>query len=118
MSAEYPQDADGKSLRLVAEHGSDMSKPMYIDFQIAVPDEKSANQLAIRAQKLGYRVEVYDSAECSLPWTTQCSTRMLATYDNVIAIQNELAELSRDYGGHPDGWGTYGNGPTGQPDAE
>ena len=117
MSHNYPQDADGDSLRRIAGNGSDMSMPMYVDFQVAMPDEKSAKLLADAAWKLGYRVKVYDSPECSLPWTTECSCRILATYEGVIAIQHELSELSRPHGGHPDGWGTFGNGPSGQPDA-
>jgi hypothetical protein len=43
---------------------------------------------------------------------------MLATYDGVIAVQRELAEISVELGGYPDGWGTFGNVPGGQPDAD
>lgn len=35
----YPNDADGDALRRVAGAGSDMSKPMDIDFAVAAPDE-------------------------------------------------------------------------------
>src|SRR5262249_923951 len=98
-----------------AKIGSDLSKPMIINFQVAVPDKASAKELAAAARRLGYRVRVYDSPECTLPWTCECSTRMVATYESVIAIQAELAEISRQFGGIPDGWGTFGNGPTGQP---
>ena len=94
-----------------------MAKPMFIDFQVAVPSEAAAKKLAHVARKLGYHVKIYDSAECRLPWTCQCSTRMLATYEGVLAVQTELATLSAPFGGFPDGWGTLGNGPNGQPDA-
>lgn len=40
---------------------------------------------------------------------------MLATYEAVIAIQSELAEIANPFGGIPDGWGTFGNGRKGQP---
>jgi regulator of RNase E activity RraB len=109
-------DSDGGALRRVVHDGSDMSKPMYIDFQAAVPTEELAEALAREARKLGYHVRIYDSIECRLPWTCVCSTRMLATYDGVIAIQAELYKLSAKFGGIPDGWGTFGNGPNGQPD--
>jgi hypothetical protein len=82
---------------------------MYIDFQVAVPDETAARGLAEVASKLGYRVDIYASAECSLSWTCECSTRMLASYDGVIAIQEELAKLATPFGGRPDGWGSFGN---------
>jgi hypothetical protein len=115
MMDDLPNDADGDALRRVADMGSDLSKPMFVDFQVAVPDEASAKALAAAAAELGYHVSVSDSAECTLPWTCECSTRMLVTYDAVIAIQSELAEIARPFGGLPDGWGTFGNGPTGQP---
>jgi len=115
--AEYPNDADGDALRRIAGDGSDMSKPMLIDFQVAMPDQVSAEKLAKTAEELGYRSAVYESPECSLPWTTECSSRMLATYETVMAAQEELAKLSHPYGGHPDGWGSFGNGPRARPDA-
>ena len=117
MANVFPNDADGGALERVANDGSDMSKPMFINFQVAIPDEAAAKKLADVVYKLGYRVRIYDSAECSLPWTCECSTRMLATYEGVLALQDELAELSKPFGGHPDGWGTFGNGPNGQPAA-
>lgn len=113
-----PDDPDGRVLQGLAKDGSDLSRPMFIDFQVAVPDESSAKSLAIAAKELGYRVGIYPSPNCSLPWTCECSTRMLATYEGVIAIQDELSAIGARFGGHPDGWGTFGNGPTGQPPAD
>ena len=115
MASGFPDDADGDALQRIADDGSDMSKPMWIDFQVAVPDEAAAGGLAEVAQKRGYRVTTYASPECSLPWTCQCSARMLATYDGVLAVQDELADLGKRFGGRPDGWGTFGNRPNGQP---
>jgi hypothetical protein len=115
MTENWPNDADGDALRRLADTGSDLSKPMFVDFQVALSNEVSANGLAAVAAALGYRVKVYDSPECKLPWTCECSTRMVASYDAVIAIQEELSEISKPFGGIPDGWGSFGNGPQGQP---
>ena len=82
---------------------------MTVDFQVAVPDEATANALAEVIYKLGYRVKIYASPECSQPWTCECSTRMLATYDGVTAIQAELDRVAKPHGGHADGWGSFGN---------
>ena len=99
MAPDYPNDSDGGALRGVLRNGADMTKPMFIDFHVAVPTEQAAKSLAEIARKLGYRVETYESAECRLPWTCQCSTRMLATHQGVLAVQAELAELSAPFGG-------------------
>ncbi|MCE9548116.1 MAG: ribonuclease E inhibitor RraB [Planctomycetia bacterium] len=117
MTDGFPNDSDGEALQRIEDEGSDMSKPMFINFHVAVPDENAAKSLAEVAFKLGYRVSTYASAECSLPWTCECSVRMLGSHENVLAVQCELAELSAEFGGHPDGWGTFGNGPSGQPPA-
>jgi regulator of RNase E activity RraB len=113
MADDFPNDADGEVLRRIAQDGSDLSRPMFINFHVAVLNEASAKELAKLARKLGYRVRVYKSPECTQPWTCECSTRMVATYESVIAVQNELAEISRQFDGVPDGWGTFGNGPSG-----
>lgn len=118
MTDMYPHDADGDALRRVASQGSDMSKPMYINFQLAAADRAAAEAIAAAARKFGYRATTYDSPGDEAPWTCECSTRMLATYDGVIAIQAELAEMSAPLGGYVDGWGTFGNGPNGQPSYE
>ena len=115
MKNEFPDDADGDALRRFVDDGSDLAKPMSIDFQVAVPDESAAKGLADVVYKLGYRVRIYASPECSLPWTCECSTRMLASYDGVIAIQKELAALASLFDGKPDGWGSFGNAPDDQP---
>ena len=107
-SPAYPSDADGDALRRVAHDGSDMCKPMTIDFQIASPSEETARQIAAAAAHLGYQLRVYGEED---DWTCECSTRMLATYDGIIAVQKELGDLSRPFGGCIDGWGTFGNGP-------
>jgi hypothetical protein len=118
MTIDFPNDSDGQALRRVLKDGSDLAKPMFVDFQVAMPTELAANALAAEARKLGYRTSVYDSDKCRLPWTCECSTRMLATYEGVLAIQAELAALSAPLDGFPDGWGTFGNAPNGKPAAD
>lgn len=58
MPHDFPNGADGDALRRFVDGGSDLSKPMTIDFQVAVPDEAAANGLAEIAYKLGYSVKI------------------------------------------------------------
>jgi regulator of RNase E activity RraB len=110
----YPNDADGDALRRIAADGSDMTRPMCLNFHVAIPDQATAKTMAEIVYKLGYRVKIYESPNCKLSWTCECSCRMFAEYDAIIAIQKELEELSAPLGGFSDGWGTLGNGPDGQ----
>lgn len=57
----YPDDADGDALRRVALT-ADMSKPMDIDFAVAVPDEAWANDVARVVASRGYATKVVSEA--------------------------------------------------------
>lgn len=104
---DYPNDADGDVLRRIAGNGSDMSKPMEVDFAVAAPDEDSARAVAEAAAKRGYRTNV--GRDDAGGWSCYCTRTMLATYDGVMAVQAELDGLGHPYGAHADGWGTFGN---------
>jgi hypothetical protein len=115
MALSFPDDADGDALRRVERRGSDMSRPMKIDFMIDVPNQRAGEAIASRAEALGYMVKVvYDAGEAGTEddvpsWTCYCTKRMLATYEGVVAVQVELEAISSPFGGHCDGWGTSGN---------
>jgi len=105
---DYPKDDDGDVLRLLAKHGADMSRTMDIDFQIAVPDEKSGVSIAELATERGYKTTLYQDEE-SGEWTCECTKSMLATYDTVTLGQKELNQIAQPYNGKCDGWGSCGN---------
>jgi hypothetical protein len=106
MKDRYPNDADGDALRRIAAGPNDMSQPMEIDFFVVAPDHAAGKKIAKAASNVGYRTKL-ERDEHGL--TCNCSKRMLATYTGVIEAQRELNELSRCFGGHIDGWGTFGN---------
>ena len=47
MVDDFPNDSDGDALRGVVSSGSDISRPMFVNFQVAVPDEPAAKALAV-----------------------------------------------------------------------
>jgi regulator of RNase E activity RraB len=108
MSLDFPNDADGDALRRVAADGSDLSRPMSIDFTVAVPDAGAGLEVAVRAGALGYQTAVRQDEE-SREWTCYCTRIMVPSYEAVVAAQQELDELARSHGGWADGWGTFGN---------
>ena len=106
---DFPDDADGDALRRIAQDGSDMSKPMEIEFAVAAPDEDSARAIAKAAASRGYRTDV--DRDGAGTWSCYCARSMVATYKAVVEGQAELDALSRLHGGYADGWGTAGNAP-------
>jgi hypothetical protein len=108
MRGRYPDDADGDALRRVASMGCNMTKPMEIDFFVAVPDREAGQRVAELATRRGYRTGVvYDEVDDA--WDCYCSKLMVPIYDAVCGAQSELDELSRPVNGYADGWGTDGN---------
>ena len=46
MNEDYPGDADGDALRRVAATGANMSRPMEIEFFVAIPDREAGEAIA------------------------------------------------------------------------
>lgn len=115
MSQTYPDDPDGQTLQQIATDGSDMSKPMDIDFHVAAPSEATARQVADQAARLGYDAAIFfDDEEPGLeedlpPWTCECTRTMVPGYDAIVAAQEELDAIARPLGAYVDGWGSFGN---------
>ena len=114
----YPDDADGAVLADLAAMGVDMTRPLLIEFPVAVPDEASANSTATAMTEAGYDPhveydegepdfdpEVDDADEFGPAWTVYANVRMIPEYDEIVRIQAELDQIARPFGGKSDGWG-------------
>ncbi len=112
MSDELPYDdeGDGDALRRLLRDGSDLSKPMEIDFCVLAPDEGTGLKIAAMVAPLGYRVKVHQDHE-SKRWTCYCTRTLIPDYDTIIEIQATLDALARPLGAKIDGWGSFGNAP-------
>ena len=102
--------------RGLASLGHNLSLPMDVDFQVAVPDESSAMSVAREAQRLGYSTRIWHDdderdlePDMSLFWTCECTKRLVPEYLAIVAIQEELDQIARPFGGYSDGWGSFGN---------
>ena len=103
-----PNDATGDALRRMVNSGSDLTKPMEMDFFVIVPSEAAGDQVARRAQKLGFatKVEPYnDDGE----WTCYCTKTIVPRYGKVVKIERALDAMARPFGGSVEGFGSYGN---------
>jgi hypothetical protein len=94
MRTTYPRDDDGDALRRLAEDGSDMSRPMWIDFMLAVPFASEGMAIGTEAAKLGYAASV-EQDEASNKWMCYCRREMVATYAAIVAAQLQLDAIAR-----------------------
>jgi hypothetical protein len=105
---DYPEDADGDALRSIAASGSDMSRPMVIDFAIDVSSKAIAQACLAALEDAGFEGSLYQDDE-DQRWSVYCPIRMIPDYDAIVRTQKILGELLAGHGGVPDGWGTFGN---------
>ena len=105
---DFPIDATGDALRRFEENGFDMSEPMEIDFFVAVPTEDSGNLVADAVRGLGFAVSVEQDDETK-DWTCYCTKTLVPAYALVVSIEKELTKVAQPYGGHCNGFGSFGN---------
>ena len=112
---DYPDDSDGDALRRAASLGSDMSKPMLIDFAIDVPSEAVADLCMARLAERDF----HSDKSCNDKggrWTVTVAVTMTPDYDEIVDFQRALDEDLGQFGARSDGWGTFGNNPENLPD--
>jgi hypothetical protein len=106
----HADDATLAALRRYEQEGSDLSKPMEIDFFVAVPTESAGLEVARRVRPHGFRPSVEQDRETGV-WTCYCAITVVPRYEAVVAIEKMLDAIAREVGGHADGFGSYGNAP-------
>jgi hypothetical protein len=103
-----PDDATGDALKRLADHGSDLARPMEMDFFVAVPSEASGHAVAAEVRDHGFTTSVEQDAETG-NWTCYCMKTIMPSHAEVVQIEKRLDELARPHGGHADGFGSFGN---------
>lgn len=107
-SLTMPDDETGEALRRIAADGSDLQRPLKMDFFLAVPSEAMGREVALRVHPLGFETSVEEDAESST-WTCYATKTIVPVYSTVVAIEQQLDAIARECGGHADGFGTFGN---------
>lgn len=104
-----PEDvATMEALERYQAQGSDLSRPMEIDFFVSAPTEESAESVAREADSRGFSVKI-EVSEASGEWTCYCTKTLIPSYANVRSIERELDAVARPFGGRADGFGSFGN---------
>ena len=104
------EEATRAALRMYADEGWDLSKPMDMDFFVVVPSEAIGHVVVVRTAPMGFtsRLEQEDD---SGEWTVNCAITIVPTFERVIALERLLDRLARELGGFADGFGSFGNAP-------
>ena len=84
-----PNDETGEALRQLEANGSDLSKPLNIDFFIAVPSKLIGEEIAILVRNLGFNPSVEQDNETD-DWTCYCTIKIVPDYNEIISIPQKL----------------------------
>ncbi len=103
-----PNDETRDALRRLHENGADLSRPLEMDFFIAVPSKDSGEQIAALVKVLGFNTSVEQDDE-SGDWTCYCAKTLIPEYSEIVRIEKELDNIAKPLGGFSDGFGSYGN---------
>ena len=107
-----PNDETADALRRLVEYGSDLSKPLEMDFHVSAPTEQAAKEVARLVAPRGFKPSVSQDEfpeEGERRWTCTCTTRLVPSYETVSRIERELDVLARPCGAFIDGFGSFGN---------
>ena len=103
-----PDNDTGDALRNLVRDGSDLEKPLEMDFFIAVPSESVGKNIAELVTQKGFSCSIEGDTETG-EWTCYATKTIIPSYQNVIVIEEYLSTVSKDFGGNTDGFGSYGN---------
>ncbi len=90
---KFPNDEDGQVLKMLYKKGMDFNVPQNVDFFIAVPDNASGEKVLSAIRENGFNGELHFDEETG-DWTCYCNINMLLNYEDIIAIQQQLDEIS------------------------
>lgn len=108
MARTLPDDDIGDALRLLEENGSDLSRPLEMDFFAAVPSQAAGDAVAAHFSELNFATSVEQDEE-SQEWTCYCTKTLVPDYTAVAEIEAQVDAIARAHGGQCDGFGSYGN---------
>lgn len=94
-----------KALEVYKEHGSDLTKPMTMEFFVLLPSEAAATEIAKTCSSRGFATKVKHTPTVG-GFTCYCEKTIIPSYENVRAIELELDSIARPFGGKSDGFGS------------
>ncbi|MDY6976668.1 MAG: ribonuclease E inhibitor RraB [Pseudomonadota bacterium] len=103
-----PNDSTGSALKRMQDDGTDLTKPILMDFFLAASSKEILCTLNEEVSELGFDSELEFDSE-SNEWTLFCAKTIIPSYVNVVAIEEQLTKIALEYGGYYDGFGSYGN---------
>lgn len=108
MNTTFPFDATGQVLRALSEHGSDMSRPMKIKFEIEYENPVDLTKIEKKLSEIFGDIESYFDEEDSI-WTAECTKEVIPDYSAIVALEDALVDICLNSNCTYAGFGSFGN---------
>lgn len=105
---DIPDDDTGQAIKRWAEEGTDLTRPIEIDFFIDVADDAMGAKVSSDSALAGFSVSVERDGETGR-WTCYCTKTMIPEYPVIVSIEKMLTEMGRRHGARYGGFGSFGN---------
>jgi hypothetical protein len=105
---DIPDDDTGQAIKRWAAEGSDLTKPMEIDFFLAVDNELLGSKVSSEPDLAGFNVSVEKDDETGR-WTCYCTKTMIPDYPTIIEFEALLTAVAKRLGVGYEGFGSFGN---------
>lgn len=97
---------DAKTLKALADAGSDLKKPHVIDHWLYFSSESDARAAATDLSAAGFSVESVAASADSNEWRVLAQKTIVPTLEEVEKTSSYLESLARRHHGEYDGWET------------
>ena len=105
---DIPDDNTGQAIKRWAGEGSDLAKPMKIDFLVDVADDVMGARVLSDPVLADFNVSVERDDETGR-WTCYCTKTMVPDYRAIVGIEAVLTAVAKRHGAGYEGFGSFGN---------
>jgi regulator of RNase E activity RraB len=100
----FAMDGDQKVIEALKSNGSDLTKVHEIDFFFDFTEFDHAASIANLISEEGFEVRMFENNDGT--FTIEAKKSMAPDLQNMQELTMHFTDLTRDYGGKYDGWGT------------
>jgi hypothetical protein len=106
MDDDFPDDENGRVLKMMLEQGDDLSISRDIDFSVVFLKLENAAKFGESIQKIGLNFEIIEAdVDRDFNWDVTVTRNMVPEYSAICHFEQSLQSLSASLDGWNDGWG-------------
>ncbi len=104
----FPSDENGDVLYNLFLQGMDLNTTKDVEYAIIFPDNNGAIKFADSCKSIGLSIYIEEyEGQTDFKYGVIATKSMLPTHSNITALETELGNKAKYFGGINDGWGFF-----------